>query len=327
MTQTPLQPLSPRNAVTAAFRLYRDRFKPYLGIAVRANLWLLLPLVIILPILFLFLSESVNYSLVGLLVLAAIPLGFFGFAKYQANLALISRLAFGTLTDNPETVKEASRQVLPKLWKFFRVALLFWVSFVVAAFIGFLLIVFAVMWPTLYVIEGLTSQNNELVILMLLLVMLAGIVAVIILFFRFVVRFFVSEAALSIEKINAFKTIRRSWKLTRKNGFRVLAANVSAMAIVIQIRLVILSVVGIVEVIVIEFSELNSNSTAYSETSDIVGYIILFAIGVFLSPFWQALKAAVYYDLRSRKEGLDLQLRPNASDVDISHKSVFHSKL
>ena len=53
MAQTPLQPLTVGNVVSAAFRLYRDRLSTYLVIAVRASLWALFPLLIILPIPFL----------------------------------------------------------------------------------------------------------------------------------------------------------------------------------------------------------------------------------------------------------------------------------
>ncbi|MBD0311804.1 MAG: hypothetical protein ICV86_02640 [Microcoleus sp. T3-bin5] len=43
-------------------------------------------------------------------------------------------------------------------------------------------------------------------------------------------------------------------------------------------------------------------------------YFILFVLvsfgsGALVNPFWQAMKAIVYYDLRSRKEGLGLQMR------------------
>jgi hypothetical protein len=38
-------------------------------------------------------------------------------------------------------------------------------------------------------------------------------------------------------------------------------------------------------------------------------YIILVQIvQVLVLPFWQSLKAVIYYDLRSRREGLDLRL-------------------
>ncbi|WP_293043893.1 hypothetical protein [Moorena sp. SIO1F2] len=33
-----------------------------------------------------------------------------------------------------------------------------------------------------------------------------------------------------------------------------------------------------------------------------------FASGALLVPFWQAIKSVIYYDLCSRKEGIDLQL-------------------
>jgi len=34
-----------------------------------------------------------------------------------------------------------------------------------------------------------------------------------------------------------------------------------------------------------------------------------FGFGALVLPFWQAIKAIIYYDLRSRKEGLGLQMR------------------
>ena len=34
-----------------------------------------------------------------------------------------------------------------------------------------------------------------------------------------------------------------------------------------------------------------------------------FASGALLMPFWQAIKAVIYYDIRSRREGIDLQIR------------------
>ncbi|WP_287239347.1 MULTISPECIES: hypothetical protein [unclassified Okeania] len=43
--------------------------------------------------------------------------------------------------------------------------------------------------------------------------------------------------------------------------------------------------------------------------SFLLGYAIGLLGNVFLLPFWQAIKAVVYYDLRTRREGIDLQLR------------------
>ena len=45
----------------------------------------------------------------------------------------------------------------------------------------------------------------------------------------------------------------------------------------------------------------------------LVYYILILPVslgsGALLTPFWQAMKAIIYYDLRSRKEGLGLQIR------------------
>ena len=43
--------------------------------------------------------------------------------------------------------------------------------------------------------------------------------------------------------------------------------------------------------------------------SFLIGYAIGILGNIFLLPFWQAIKAVVYYDLRTRREGMGLELR------------------
>jgi hypothetical protein len=38
-------------------------------------------------------------------------------------------------------------------------------------------------------------------------------------------------------------------------------------------------------------------------------------LGALLIPFWQSIKAVIYYDLLTRKEGLGLELRETTDDV------------
>ncbi|MEL6765370.1 MAG: DUF975 domain-containing protein, partial [Cyanobacteria bacterium J06607_6] len=48
-----------------------------------------------------------------------------------------------------------------------------------------------------------------------------------------------------------------------------------------------------------------------------LAFFFLFFFAVVLSaPFFQSLKAVLYYDLRNRREGLDLQFRDRPSDPD-----------
>ena len=86
-----IQPLSIGNVVSAGVRLYRSHLKTYLKLALIAHLWALVPI--------------------------------YGWAKYAAISGLISRLAFGELTYQPESVEEARSHVNPRFWSFFAVYL------------------------------------------------------------------------------------------------------------------------------------------------------------------------------------------------------------
>ena len=73
------------------------------------------------------------------------------------------------------------------------------------------------------------------------------------------------------------------------------------MTIVVQILTVIVQVV------------LSAVLGAKSALFYLVYYILIVVLsivsGALVTPFWQAMKAIIYYDLRSRKEGLGLKMR------------------
>jgi hypothetical protein len=68
-------------------RLYRSHLKKYFLIALKAYVWLLVPI--------------------------------YGWVKFYALSALISRLSFGELVNQPESVSEGERFVNSRLWEFF----------------------------------------------------------------------------------------------------------------------------------------------------------------------------------------------------------------
>ncbi|HEY9299991.1 MAG TPA: hypothetical protein VIQ31_27225, partial [Phormidium sp.] len=49
-SQSPIQPLSIGNVVSTGVRIYRSHLKSYLGLAVQASLWVMLPLVLLVPV-------------------------------------------------------------------------------------------------------------------------------------------------------------------------------------------------------------------------------------------------------------------------------------
>lgn len=89
-SSSPIQPLSIGNVVTAGVRLYRFHFKNYFRLALFAHLWVLVPI--------------------------------YGWAKYFAISGLISRLAFGELVNQPESIKNARERIDPLKWSFLRIA-------------------------------------------------------------------------------------------------------------------------------------------------------------------------------------------------------------
>ena len=48
----------------------------------------------------------------------------YGWAKYSAMMGLISRLAYGEIAEQPETVQDARRYTKAKMWEFFVAGLL-----------------------------------------------------------------------------------------------------------------------------------------------------------------------------------------------------------
>jgi hypothetical protein len=278
----PIQPLSVGNVVSAGFRLYRSHWQSYLQLAFIAYLWILVP--------------------------------FYGWwAKSPANMALISRLAFGELVNQPETVDSGRRFVNARLQQFFVMSLLM-IAIAVGLFIVFL-IPFSILTGifTTFIVAGVTSgstPNPAIVIAMLLLILLLiPVVLVAVLWIQ--ARFLLIEVPLAVEEnIDGSATVSRSWELTKGNVWRIVGILFVAYLITLPIQLPfnILSVIlqGIIESSV-------ENNPNYILPLVFVRLIILLVGAAIVVPFWQSIKAVIYYDLRSRREGLGLKLR----DYDI----------
>lgn len=84
--QDPIRPLSIGNIVTAGLQIHRFHLKLYFSLALRANLWLLVPI--------------------------------YGWAKFFTIHGLISRLAFNEFIDQPESVEAGRSYVNPQKWNF-----------------------------------------------------------------------------------------------------------------------------------------------------------------------------------------------------------------
>lgn len=305
-SQQPLGPLSVGNVVSAALVLYRSHLKLYFGIALQAYLWFLVPFLVLIPIglILTFLTRNANTTpLVLLIIPIAIALFIFVFAKYLANSALISRLAFSDLVSKPETKQEARRHIVPRQWSFFRVALQVGFSLIGVYFLLGLLVSIV-----LGIIVGLIfyfSKDSSIGQIIGVLLIIAGVIGFLFAIVWFLSRWFIAEVPLAVEQnIDGGQSVARSWELTK--NFVVKIQLIFMVAFLVTLPL--LGVTTYIPYIFLLFTEEGSSLYWSIYALYFIGSLVG---GVFILPFWQAIKAVLYYDLRSRKEGIGLQMRDN----------------
>lgn len=323
----PIKPLTVGNAVTAGFRIYSSHLKPYFGLALRAFLWALLPVWVLAPLgllAFLTLQPSPNSEILGLLVLVGILVGsgllIYGLAKYWVFAAAISRLAYGELINQPESSQSACRYTHRRMWQFFQMSLVMGLiaiaAMLVVLLVAFVLVgVFAVIVNTVFgtSLNRLSGSDTVLAVLGGVLVFFVFTLLISIPLVWFFLRFFVVEIPLAIEEdATATSTISRSWELTTGNISRIFSISFVAFLITLPVQAVFQIFTSVFQVVFMAMTGGSSDPSRVALPS-IILFLVLIALSVGINalvlPFWQIIKTVVYYDLRSRREGLDLQLR------------------
>jgi len=260
-------PLSVGNVVSASLRIYRDHFKSYFGLALVAYLWLLVPI--------------------------------YGWAKYSAIAALISRLAFGEVREKPETVSDARREVNPRMWSFLWAGILTFLIFLGVSLVGGL---------AMGILAGGAAAifgQNYVIIGALVVV---AVIAFLIIYIRIISRLLIVELPLAIEgDLYAGGAIGRSWQLTKGSVGRIQWIVVVAFLISVPVYIVSNVLTVIIQNVLTKI--LGSESSLFFLLYIMLLVVVSIVFGAIVIPFWQAIKAVIYYDLRSRKEGLGLQMR------------------
>lgn len=301
-----MEPLSVGNVISAGLRIYRDNFTKYFQLAFSGYLWIFLPIFIlgiIAGVAVGILGEgSAASGILVLLIVAAIVCLVYGCAKYYAIAGLISRLAYYEIAEQPEAVQDARRYIKPRTWKFLIAGVL--VSLILlGALIAYLLVVGIVGGIIGVVSSQDTSVATTIGIAFTITMVLLAIFGFIWLFSRL----FLVELPLAVEEsISATGSIGRSWQLTKSSIGRIQLAVFLAFLISIPIVLVI-NIISFVLQIAIE-AGIESNP-GLAIIAIILYVLIALAGGALMVPFWQVIKAIIYYDLRVRHEGMGINLR------------------
>jgi hypothetical protein len=307
-----LGPLQPGDVVSAALRLYKDRFKTFVQLALLATLWLIAGIAgMVLAIAILAgigagiggEGGAIAGGLLGFLI------GFgpllYGSAKYYALSSVIGRLSFRDLINQPETSLEARRQVAPRLGQFLSLGFLLLLAYMAAYIAGVLGALVAGGGVGLLTAGILSALINETVgaVMGIFLGMVLGLGILLIALIWVASRLFIAEVVLAIEpQQDAGSSMSRSWELTQAAIMRIQLVFLATFLI----QLPILSVTNYIPSILLEF--LPADGIVYGITA-VLSLILSLAGSMVVLPLWQAVKGVLYYDLRSRREGLDLSLR------------------
>lgn len=273
MTPSSSQQLNIGNVVSAGFRLYRNHLKSYFLLALKAYCWVLIPV--------------------------------YGWAKYYTISATIARLSFGELVNQPETIDSASRHTNSKLWQFLLTLLLQGLIF-----IGIYIVYGVLIGLVVAIVAGLSQilQNSNIILIAIATITaLFAVIAFTVGIFWIGIRFFIADVPLAVEDgIDASATISRSWNLTKYHVWRIMAIAFIAALITLPLIIIVQVISSVLQLLFISLIEQNS---AYTGILIILTIALSFVSGAVQLPFWQAIKAVIYYDLRTRKEGLGLKLR------------------
>lgn len=271
----PMGPLSLGNVVSAGLRIYRDHFKSYFGLSIKALLWALIPI--------------------------------YGWAKSYQIHAIISRHVYKELVNQPEPISTTRRYIEQRFWSFWAAQVLIGSMSFGVYFISSLLLRAFVEIPPIF-LGSLSNQNSGLTPISLALDLGARFVAILIYIWLYS-HFFISELPLAIEhNMNSTNSIGRSWELTKAFLLRIQVIIVVAGLITLPIVLLTLAPI---------FFIMPLFSTSSSPEVILASFFLMGLLGIILAivgttlmmPFWQAIKAVIYYDIRSRQEGLGLRIR------------------
>lgn len=270
-----MKPLSVGNVVSAGLRIYRDNFKNYYRLALIGSLWSWIPI--------------------------------YGWAKFYAMQGLISRLAYGELIEQPETNRDAQRYVNGRMWSFLGAALLVFLRFFLV-YLG-ATIVFSIFAgiSIAAIVFGLTAILGDAGQAVASIISILIAIATLVLFIGYLTRVYasysVTELSLAVENVNASQSITRSQELTK--GYLV-----NLVFIFLIASLVSLPLWGLIFTVQMLPAFVRGSSLAINPTVFSILQIIFNTItSALIVPFWQAIKAVIYGDLRVRREGMGIDLR------------------
>lgn len=215
---------------------------------------------------------------------------------------MISRLSFSELINQPETVSMAAPKIYPRMWSFLTLGINIGV-YLIFVYFGLIIGGGIICFILAFVLGLIIAQFPQSVAIVSIFTGLLFAGTLILGFTWFFSHWMVAEVALAVEEeISVSQSMDRSWSLTKNSAVRVQIIAIVAFAVTLPLIFITNYFPRLVLLRIEENTSLYWTVYFISLLTSLVG-------GALVQPFWQSIKAVVYCDLRSRREGLGLQLR------------------
>lgn len=216
----------------------------------------------------------------------------YGWAKLSEMSGRISRLAFAELTNQPESPEAAAAHTDPKKWQFLLAGILASLMFL-GVFLGFAIVIGIAVGVLVATVPPAAIAVG-----------VVGFIALLIVVIRLSCRLFVFDVTIAVEdNVDASSSISRSMSLTQGAVGRIQWSVIVAFAIVS-----IFTVPVQAFRIFLQLGQANIDPSLAPILS-LFALVLSFLGNAVIIPFWQVIKAVLYYDLRTRREGFGLKLR------------------
>ncbi|MEM6715947.1 MAG: hypothetical protein AAF622_12810 [Cyanobacteria bacterium P01_C01_bin.147] len=282
-SSSPMRPLNVGDVVSAAISLFRTNFGTYVGLNLKSVLWFIVPV--------------------------------YGWARGLMIQSQIARLGFQELMRQPETVAQSLRAVEPRLWPFLGIGLLVWL---IQAGVGYAVSFAATLLTVPISVIGAAGSETASVLSVLLTFLVQLLVIAAQMWVQ--ARLYLWNLILAMEPdIDSTTAINRSWELTKGNGVRVLFSLLVAYLVMLPLYALMIAIPVIIAVPFLGSGLLEGEGPTSAAILGIFFAILVFIalailIGILTAPFFQTIKSVLYYDLRSRREGMDIQFRDRPRD-------------
>ena len=303
--------LSIGNVITTGTTLYKSNFKRYFQVSLRATgrgIAIAIATVVAAVLGGILLGLTNQWLVTIPVILGWIGVTFYFLAQYATDRAVICRLAYQELIDAPETVQVATQHLQPRTWAFLGLSwLLALYLFFVAIISGIVLSIGCSAVVALLIYGLKLSADTFWVELSIVLLGIGLFIAWIVILIRYYAYWFVSELPLAIESnISANSSLGRSKRLTTVAAGRVVLIITVAFLITIPINLLGSIPTFIGQLMSSPAISTDSSAQTIGGLLILVGFVLSLLSELLVMPFWQVIKAIVYYDLRNRREGGDL---------------------